>query len=368
MSSRNNRPPRQRKNKARTRVRPGRYSYVERLISDNTVVYDYSDNRPSETMKDFTLKPCNLSVVKEPSKVIEGVYGLHGTVKRLPHTIRWRHEGNHFWLDPSVTTYCWTPFVSLFKHKKLPTSNDLDLLTSLAEFDDTVAMLARPTKPTYGSVKWGWMPLVSDIMAVNDAAAAVKASHLDGNRRTSSYNATHQIQKNSVDVIVNDNTYFHQWDVKVKHIGSITYENDILAFYDYMGFHPSPKILWDLVPLSFAVDYILPIGDMLKAITPSKGWVKSANFTGWVVITAKVTEKCKPNESWISMPTDLCERTFVTRTYHSGIALESKQIPRSIQPLKTPTYEQIFDLTYLADAFYQRAKKILSPHVYKKKK
>lgn len=364
------RPPKQRKNRQRTRNKnPYLWSYTETRL-DGAIAYHAEYQQFSETMTDWTVKPCNMSVVKRPVIQMEGNFFAGKIVpeKGLAGLLLWNLSGHFFWVEPEATMYCWTSFVNNFKHKKLPTSNQADLLTNLAELDDTIAMLARPKVPSYGSVKWGWMPLISDIMAANDAANAVKSSYLDGNRRTSRYNATHTIVKNSVDVMRNEHTYFHHWEVKVKHVGTVTYENDILAFYDYMGFHPSPKVLWDIVPLSFAIDYILPIGDMLKALSPTKGWVKSVNFTGWQVITATVTEVCKAYPRWSKGPAEGCTRTYVTRTYLSGSALEQKTIPRSISPLKYPSMEQIFDLSYLAEAFNNRTKKILSPHVYRKRK
>lgn len=361
-------PPKKRTNRQRTRRKsPYMQRYCETRFSDGSIAYLGSQVEYTETMTDWTVKPASMSVVKSPPKLMLGNFHPGRIANSLSGLLLWEYYGNFFWISPEATTNCWTPFVHSFKHKKLPTSNDADLMTAFAELDDSIAMLARPSKPSYGSVKWGWMPLISDINAANDAACAVKASYLDGNRRTSRYNATHNITKNSVDVTRNEHVYYHKWDVKVKHIGQVTYQNDILAFYDYMGFHPTPKLFWDLVPLSFAIDYVLPIGDMLKALTPSKGWVKSVNFTGWQVITATVTEICKTYPSWAKGPKECCTRTYVTRNYLQGTALDQITIPKSIEPLKEPSLEKIFDISYLAEAFHKRTKDILSPHVYRKR-
>lgn len=357
--------PKLRIHKYRTRSKDPFMYHYEQSGPDGRIYYLDDHIAYAEVMSDYTVKPGNMTILKTPAHHMVGSF----SGDRNPSSPRetWKFYGNYFWINPGSTTNCWTSFVGLLKHKKLPTSNQADLMTAFAELDDSIAMLARPSKPSYGSVKWGWMPLISDINAANDAAAAVKASFLDGNRRSNRYNATHTINKNSVDVVRNEHVYFHKWEVKVKHVGMISYENDILAFYDYMGYHPSPKLFWDLVPLSFAIDYILPIGDMLKALTPSKGWVRSANFTGWQVITATVTEICKSYPSWSSGPKVACSQTYVTRTYLHGSVLEQKTIPRS-PSLKTPSLEQIFDIAYLTEAFFNRTKKILSPHVYRKRK
>lgn len=102
-----------------------------------------------------------------------------------------------------------------------------------------------------------------------------------------------------------------------------------------------------------------------------KGWVKSANFTGWRVVRAVCTEKVIQNAFHMGARVyepDRAPITYVWREFCNGIALEQKRIYANIEPLKVPTWEQVFDLTYLANAFYDRGRKILSPHVYKKRK
>lgn len=350
--------------KQRTRVRPLACDYIA-YLPDGSVINRASWVSTQDSMTDFTVKPGNLSrVTYKP---------FSGVLRSGPKFSELVTDYVGFMIDPTVTMYIWTPYVSHLKVKKLPTSNDANLLTALAELDDTVGMLSTSlkTRPSYGGVKWGWMPLISDINAANDAANNVKNSLLEGNLRTSGYNATHRITKTVKNIPYFGGLVNHEWDVKVKHIGRISYENDICAFYDYLGFHPTPKLAWDLVPLSFAVDYILPIGDMLRSLTPQQGWVKNANFTGWQVITATVKEiSVKPPSAYNGMTfaANSGEATFVTRTHLSGAHLSQKTIPRAIDLVKKPSLEQLMDLSYLSEAFYMRAKKVFSPHVYKKRR
>jgi hypothetical protein len=273
-----------------------------------------------------------------------------------------------YWISPESTSYVWTSYIHNLNVKKLPTSNQADLLTFLAEFDDSVAMLSTKlvSSLSYGGVKWGWMPMVSDIMACNTAGNNVKNSILEGSRRTAKYKTSYNIRKNTGDINVSGGSLYHEWDVTVKFSGSISYENDILSFYDYMGFHPTPKLFWDLIPLSFAIDYILPIGDTIQRITPSKGWVKAANFTGWRVITARVREKWKqPPRDYnkCSFNANAAISTYVYRDYLDGVTLEEKKVPRDPKGLNSPDLSQLFDLAYLSNAFYgagHRALKSLS--------
>lgn len=370
------RPKKPRKPGPRTRTKPGAYSHFT----------SYTDGRPpdnrtnasaiAETMVDSRIKPCNMSVVIQ--------YPVEDAIYYVTNSGAERHaeglQGLHNWPVSAQSTWqmCVAPWLYRLKNKKLATSNEADLLTAFAELDDTIAMCGKKlaSSASYGGVKWGWMPLVSDIMAVNDAANNVRNSLLEGNRRTCQYNTKDSFTKKSQWFTHNwSGAVFqvrHTWEVEVKYRGSVTYENDILAFYDYMGFHPSPKLLWDLIPLSFAVDYILPIGDMLKQLTPEKGWVKSANFTGWHVVTANLSVEFKdispgPYRSihFSRLPT---KAKYVYRNYVSGVALESKRIYATIDALKMPTLEQMLDLSFLAEAFRSTGKRLLSPHVYRKRK
>lgn len=245
--------------------------------------------------------------------------------------------------------------------KKLPTSNQFDILTTIAEFDDTIAMFGKKflSSLSYGGYKWGWTPLFNDVSAINDAANAIKNSVLENNRRTFDYNATDKYTVKSVSYDSGYHIISQTSDVKVKLSGTLSYDNDICAFYDYMGFHPTPKLFWDLVPLSFAIDYILPIGDMLSNITPAKGWVKHANFTGWRVTTIESTTTYRPYEGGglsVLSDTIIGKDTFVRRDYCCGIQLSQQNIRKEIG-FKMPDFSQLLDIAYLTKTFLTSKKK-----------
>lgn len=254
---------------------------------------------------------------------------------------------------PMLTPFYGAVVENRLNWKKLPTSNQFDILTTLAEFDDAIAMFGKKfiSSLSYGGYKWGWTPLLNDISAVNDAATAVKNSVLDGNRRSSPYNSTDSYTSKPVPFLNGGYEITQIADIKVKFTGSISYENDVCAFYDYMGFHPSPKLFWDLVPMSFAIDYVLPIGDMISNITPTKGWVKHANFTGWRVTTINCETTRKPIEGHglsTRSSTVISTDKIVVRDYCNGTALAQKDLSKSIG-LKLPTISQAFDIAYLAN-------------------
>lgn len=355
---------RRKTHRVRTRVQnPVNFSFqCYRLVDGIETKYN-SDSRVifTDTLTDSPVRPCNLSRFKcEPVSGTEAWPGFVTEYQNITHP----------YVNTNATWSYITPYLTRLKHSKLPTSNDADLLIAVGEAEETAHMLSTKLKKSasYGGIKWGWMPLISEIVKVNDAANAVKNSVLDGTRRRAPYNTTDKFTVVTPPIKAAWGHYTHTWDVKVKYRGMIEYENDVLAFYDYMGYHPSPKVFWELVPLSFAIDWILPIGDMLSAMTPSKGWVKAANFAGWRVITAKCTEKrVKLDSPYISAPPSPSV-TVVIRELLYGLALEEKKVLKTIDYLKQPKLEQLCDIAFLSEAFYNRTKTVLSPHVYKKKR
>jgi len=279
----------------------------------------------------------------------------------------WRTEvfdGAGFFISPtsSYSLDCST-YENSFDWRALPTSNAFDLLQALAGLDDTIAMFGKKlaASASYGGYKWGWTPLMSDISAVNNAANRVKDSFLDGNRRRNSYNRTTGFKRTrKYENLFNCYDVTHNWDVKVKRRGYVEYENDILSFYDYLGFHPSPKVLWDIVPFSFALDWVLPIGDMLERISPPKGWVKAVNFSGWQVVTAKLTEttKLSATSSVLTFADFSASAKIVTRSALRSAPLIEQKIPaKPVELLKLPSLSQAFDIGYLANTFANGRKK-----------
>lgn len=362
--------------KPRKRVLRTRYSTpINRLIyvsNPGEPIRIVADYVVSTKMTDWTVKPGSLEIVREVENPTIGWTANDGSYS-------FTEGSSELLLSPSITYRdCVAPLENRLRVKKLATSNQADLLTNLAEFDDTLLMMTKNIKKSasYGGYQWGWAPLISDIMATNDAASNVSKSLLSNGIRTNPYVTKDTFTVKSAKVPLNIGIsapvhFQHIWDVVIKYSGSISYDNDICAFYDYMGFHPSPKLFWDLVPLSFAVDYVLPIGDMLKQVTPSKGWVKSANFTGWRTITAKVREVSSliPGLDYgkYNSVTYGGRLEFVNRNFLQGIALEQKTIRKTIEALKMPTWQQAFDLSYLSEAFYNKGRSILRPHVYRKR-
>lgn len=270
----------------------------------------------------------------------------------------WYYEGAspYFWVDPASKHSVWEPYVTILNWKKLPTSSPFGLLQFLAELDDTVAMFGSKLKQSisYGGYKWGWAPFLNDVNSI----VKILNRFREGNAfdSTSRY---HDINKLTFKKDYNLGRGLirrHTWDVKIEYDGIITVPADpILQFYDMIGFHPSLSVLWDLVPLSFAVDWVLPVGRTLDQLKGPHGWVNSANFTGWRMITAKCKETTVSLRDDMLYITDSSEYKYFLRQVQTNLALETKVIRKELG-LSWPTFSNTLDYAYLAKTFLTKGK------------
>lgn len=260
---------------------------------------------------------------------------------------------HYFFIPPSATYYIVSGYENSLNWKKLSTSNEAGLLQNLAELDDTVAMFGKDLVKSlsYGGYKWGWSPLLSDVAKVNDTIVRCSKQPPGAPQK---YDDVNTITK-SIDVPYRGGTFTHKWELTTRYKGHVTVDLNILSYYDFLGFHPSPKLVWDLVPLSFAVDWVLPIGDMIDRISPQQGWVKHVSFTGWKMVTATVTETLKGTISGWDTYVHKCKRRTFTRTFGT-YHLEQQTVHKDIA-VKWPTMSNILDYAYLANSFARPSKR-----------
>lgn len=172
--------------------------------------------------------------------------------------------------------------ISSLNWGKLPSSTEAGIIQILAEIDDTISIFTVKfwKQLSYGSFTWGVMPFVSELLAVSKAV------------RNLSLDLEHFLYEDELTVEVSDEylsgrTYTSAiGNCKVRKTGhaDISFQHNLSILFDRVGFHPDLATAWDLVPASFLVDYLLPIGDYLQSFRQG-GWVKAAIFKGW--ITAK---------------------------------------------------------------------------------
>lgn len=234
--------------------------------------------------------------------------------------------------------------------KKLTSSNEAGLLQNLAELDDTVAMMTVgiAKSMSYGGYQWGWKPLIADSLAVIDVVKRC-AKFPPGAPQP-------YVDSNVITKVVNIGGpgLFADATVTVKRTekldGFVTVPLDILSYYDFLGFHPKPSLIWDLIPLSFAIDWFLPIGDMIAQMEPAQGWVKSVSFTGWKMVTHEYTETVRKFSVFEPINGAKKYKVF-SRRWCQNIALEQKTVARKPRPPFSHSLSNVGDAAYLAKTF-----------------
>lgn len=304
---------------------------------------------PERTLEDDRVSPCDCSHTIGP---------VYSATWKTTFGYRTYIGSRGYHVDPKATAYLYQHLLGSFNPSKLGTSSGFNPLTFFAELDDTVAMFGKKmiSSISYGGIKWGWMPFISDVQKVVDLTNQLKKVSTHGTNYSQKYTDSRTFTVvTPIPILVAGGSVVHKYTVTEKLDGEVTWENNILSNYDMAGFHPSPKVLWDLVPLSFAVDYVLPVGDILDRISPSQGWVKSANFSGWQMVTIKCEEKqVTPFGSygWLEVQPPHTNTTF-TRNLVSGLAIHQKTIRKDIG-LKWPSFSNLLDYAYLAKMFSRR--------------
>lgn len=163
--------------------------------------------------------------------------------------------------------------------QKLPSSSQFSIINFIAELDETLLMFTRRfwRQLSYGSLTWGVMPFVSDLRALLQTIRNVRAG-----LQSFAYEASHDcpIEKLRIDHTVCTHSIV-SGNVRVHHVGhcKVAEDSQLQQWIDVLGFHPDLATAWDLLPLSFVVDYFLPIGSYLESFR--SGWLSSVPFGGW---------------------------------------------------------------------------------------
>jgi hypothetical protein len=126
-----------------------------------------------------------------------------------------------------------------------------------------------------------------------------------------------------------------------------------------MGFKPDLATLWELTPLSFVLDYFLPIGDYLDNVVRS-GWTSSIQFTGYISEKTNLVY----NRSSLDTTVTHFHSRFYKREYVTATVPVVKQ-DKIISP-DIPSLKQIFNTVYIAASSTKSRKRIGSSSRFKR--
>lgn len=204
---------------------------------------------------------------------------------------------------------------------KLPTSSSFNSVAFLAELKESVLMFStraiasilKSPLGIHGFLEFGFAPFISDLVAIlqlieiyNNLAVSKVVPF--STHRTDTFSLQGQR--------VNGLYYYISGTQTTRFSGTVTPDLSRLPqLADFLGFKFDLATVWELTPLSFVVDYFLPIGDFLDAFIRG-GWTSSIHFTG------SVSENVLLEYNWHDRPTIITKvatkrykRTFIDGYY-----------------------------------------------------
>lgn len=249
----------------------------------------------------------------------------------------------------------WNPPVPDLDWGKLPSSTEANIISLIAEIDEILSTLTIKfwRQLSYGAVTWGIVPLISDIKAGLKAIINIGET-IDGTQ----YEATtHTSEKRTIpgaSLCCGDadwgDTWFVDKTIEYHAIGKVYYQDlGASALLDRLGFHPDLATLWDLVPFSFVVDYIIPIGNFLESYRRG-GWVKAVYFNGWVSAKARIRGHLYRGDT---VPNEVPYDYSTYSRYPLSSVLIAPE-PDELPSLELPTFEEVFNMAYLGNKKLQR--------------
>jgi hypothetical protein len=236
--------------------------------------------------------------------------------------------------------------------------SDFELIPFLADWDSTMAMFTKKylRDLSHGAVEWGIAPFIRDCFALISSLRSL-ISKFPGStcstvtrQRPLIYSRPYSSileESDEVGVVtsVDGSTRVHGYVVKwAPKLDSLL---DKLAFLlDKLGVHPDLSTAWDIVPLSFLVDYFLPIGDLLESLHP-RGWQDpSSHFTGFITHKMFAQTAGYRNRSGFRFVELPCTWKYYSRTYVINYPIRISKTPA----FSTPSLKELFNTAYLTTA------------------
>lgn len=176
-------------------------------------------------------------------------------------------------------------------------NDNAELFTALADLDGTIAMFGRKfirdlaSPKGIGAVQWGILPFVGEVKSLYDTLGdlfnngiADSLSKYSGQHISRSFPLNHSGSNWTFAGTSRLNGTAQVDPSSLPELGDY-----LPIMLDELGVHPDLKTLWDVIPLSFAVDYVIPVGDYLESLHP-RGWFNpTINFKGTVSVKGTAT-------------------------------------------------------------------------------
>lgn len=261
----------------------------------------------------------------------------------------WNYLANYSGPDATVMSMV---YPKIYVALDFVENNSFELIPTLFDLDATISMFTRKflKQLSYGSVTWGILPFISDVKGVLSSCRDIMSRIPTG---TTQFERGYEL---SADLPIAPYRTAASFNGKVHLAGTYQvrlpdYHRAVLkglSLLDELGIHPDLRTAWDIVPLSFVVDYFIPIGDLLESLHP-RGWTDySVYFKGWQTISGTYVVGGYPyngtnvglvNPSFVHSVGRLYHRQWVERQMPA-----KEPVPVDWQ---TPTLKELFNTAYL---------------------
>jgi hypothetical protein len=237
------------------------------------------------------------------------------------------------------------PYRYALNRNKLATNTGFAILQTLAELDETLLIFTRRfwREMNYGSFSWGVLPFVGEIKSLLTLIQRVEQLMSQ---------ADYEDQEDT-QIAPFRTTHFGRVEFDISQIefrhrltGEATYGDlGAAVWLDALGYYPDLATAWDLVPLSFVVNWLLPVGSFLESYRT--GWITHLPFSGWSTLNFKCSwVRHTRNSAGESVyPYGGSYELFV-RDFNTTI-LELGEQSHSLQ-FEMPSITQLFNTLWLA--------------------
>lgn len=227
-------------------------------------------------------------------------------------------------------------------------NDGFELIPFLMDWDSTMLMFTKKfwEKLSYGAVTWGVLPFISECKALLETLLDLNGRIRDAMTKILNRRITRRTRWIYPSIEQTEFRYKVEGTTTVSgHLtgGLSLPDSEIykgLILLDEFGVHPDLKTVWDVIPLSFMVDYFLPIGDMLESLHPRGWFAPTLSLSGGHSV--KYTVEQFPRG--LRREGDSCEYEVYLR--NPGL-LTLPTRPTVSPPYEAPSILELFNTVYL---------------------
>lgn len=174
-------------------------------------------------------------------------------------------------------------------------NNDFEIIPFLVDLDDTIAMFSLKflKSISYGGFTWGIRPFMSDVKSLMNTVGDLQDGIIKSVEKYAGKRVHRRIplefEMSGIHSRLQCSGYITLTGYPDMNSAVPSNSRDaFLAFLDEIGLHLDLKTVWDVIPMSFALDYLFPVGDILESIHPRGWYCPTISFTGGYSINLNV--------------------------------------------------------------------------------